>query len=361
MSRRFLVRPTLTLAAALSLLLAAGAAGANSTGFVRANAPAPKPSTLIAVSCATTASCFTVGEYPNRNRSASLILVDRWNGTKWSQVHAPTPSNAHPQAVSCASSHRCTMVGLAQVLSIQSPFAERWNGRTWRVVKLPPLRGTDSFLEGVDCPTSNTCVAVGTNEAQTPSQAALIERWNGKRWSARRVAPKGVLDGISCVDATHCWAVGFTVLSSTKTAPLIVHIDGADADVARSPAHSGRQLKAVSCPTVSTCWAVGATSLVGLSNGTWQKSPSPPSPFYGEMLGISCVAETNNCAAVGDAASGGGPPWAGMWDGTTWTDVSTPSGRGSFQGVSCPDPTLCVAAGHTGNGLGRALVATKSG
>lgn len=231
------------------------------------------------------------------------------------------------------------------------PFAEHWGGRKWHLSATASLPGNDNFLSAVSCRSASACVAVGTTEAQTSSQAALVERWDGQGWRAERVpgSPKGELRGVSCVTKTDCWAVGVTAVTTSSTTPLIVRIGGSGASVVHSPSDAGI-LSSVSCPTTSTCWAVG-DSLIGLTNGQWQTFAR--APHGAQMQGISCVTAAD-CTAVG---MGNGVPWAGAWDGSAWTDVTTAPTSAAFQSVSCPTATDCVAAGYTGHGLGRALVA----
>lgn len=334
------------------LLLAAGPAYAVVSRFARVSIPAPSPATLGPLSCSSSSWCFALGQYPNRSRSSSLILAERWDGESWKQVHAPTPSNATPLGISCASSRSCVMVGVRSGPT-NTPFAERWRGRAWHVMHTPKLLGSDNFVNGVSCPSASACVAVGTTEAQTPAQAALVERWDGRSWTDQRVpgSKKGVLNSVSCTAPGDCWAVGFIASSH---AALIVHVGASDEGVVHSPAGAG-MLASVSCPAASSCWAVGnarAPSLIGLQSGAWQTFPS--TNRYGQILSISCIAATD-CWAAG---VGAGAPWAGRWDGSTWTSAQTSGiSEGTFSAIACPGSTVCYAVGFTGHGLGQALVA----
>jgi Domain of unknown function (DUF4160) len=68
----------------------------------------------------------------------------------------------------------------------------------------------DSALTAVTCTSPRVCVAVGY--FKKPGRSfALVERWNGVRWSIQP-NPAGwrpsVLSGVSCTSATACTAVG---------------------------------------------------------------------------------------------------------------------------------------------------------
>ena len=84
----------------------------------------------------------------------------------------------------------------------------------------------------------------------------------------------------------------------------------------------------------------------GSSLGPVTPSPSPGSQ-YNWLLGVSC-ADPSNCVAVGDY---GNSPSDGQdvietWNGTAWSVTPSPNqvGRG-LSGVSCTSPTFCVAVG----------------
>ncbi len=337
----------------LGVLLAATAASAAMVGsFVSVPLPSGRAS-LTALSCPSNAMCYAVGERARGH--ASVSMVERWNGHAWSRVSAPAASGATPLAISCSSTTSCMAVGVRGGSRGSRPFAESWNGRSWRVVNTPSLPSFDNSLSGVSCVSSSFCVAVGSTQTQTASQAALVERWNGGRWSAERVAasPKGFLRSVSCASEGDCWAVGMTALSLRSQAPLIVHVGANGSTVAGSPVSKGI-LGSVSCTSPQACWAVGnerSPFFIGLQGGSWHTLPA--TNRFGEMLGISCatslgcVAVGNGLGAFGGSHMGQMVPWAARWDGTTWTALGTPQENGAtFSSVACPDASLCLAVGY---------------
>ncbi|MFN2581249.1 MAG: hypothetical protein ABR498_00710 [Candidatus Dormibacteria bacterium] len=135
-------------------------------------------------------------------------------------------------------------------------------------------------LNAVSCTRHDFCMAVGERaEVRTPSSPAnqsLIERWNGTSWSIvsspspsqlgpNQPLPNEVgnyLDGVSCVDASFCVAVGYDYSSATSThAPigLVEHWDGSAWSLVDSPnpSQTGDFLDAVSCTSRDFCVAVG--------------------------------------------------------------------------------------------------------
>ena len=81
---------------------------------------------------------------------------------------------------------------------------------TWSLV--PTTNQTRSILNGVSCVSATDCTAVGSvhNAPET-----LVESWNGTAWSAVSTPNKvtgssrNYLDGVSCDPATACNAVGY--------------------------------------------------------------------------------------------------------------------------------------------------------
>jgi hypothetical protein len=74
-------------------------------------------------------------------------------------------------------------------------LAERWNGRRW-LVQRTPFFGTDWVpqLDAVSCTSKRTCTAVGVAPFNAGCDRALVERWDGIRWSPRRLAPPTAQD-----------------------------------------------------------------------------------------------------------------------------------------------------------------------
>jgi len=102
----------------------------------------------------------------------------------------PTGAAANPSnypytlnSISCPSSSWCAGVGdwweVHTVGGYTSPMAQIWSGGTWSTsITGDYLRDTD--LDGVSCVSASFCAAVGdTNTAWTPYQAAYAEIWNG--------------------------------------------------------------------------------------------------------------------------------------------------------------------------------------
>jgi hypothetical protein len=101
-----------------------------------------------------------------------------------------------------------------------TPFAIRWNGHSWS----PSRDGLPRFaqLNGVSCVAARSCFAVGevysSVGAPRSRVAPLVTRWNGSGWR-RASTPRtpaqtndplqhGTLNGIACIPYEACMAVG---------------------------------------------------------------------------------------------------------------------------------------------------------
>ncbi len=178
-------------------------------GSVWSIAPDPNPGIspeLQDVSCVSIRFCVTVGN----------SLVESWNGTEWSVVASPGGGETL-HAVSCVSAKRCVAVGG----SASGTLVEAWNGTAWSILESPNPEGNGRpRLSGVSCVSAGSCTAVGfdTTEpspiqisSEVPSQT-LVENSEGSKWSivpsANSASGVNYVNGVSCVSSESCFAVG---------------------------------------------------------------------------------------------------------------------------------------------------------
>jgi hypothetical protein len=349
-------------------------AGANPTGTTGVQ--------LEGVACTSSTFCVAVGTQFIAGTTASKTLAERWNGKKWSITPSPNPTggrNVSLHGVTCASTKGCTAVGGYNTVSgTLQTLIERWNGTAWSSVPSPgsgaPLVGE---LLGVSCSSAANCVAVGEDHPATQNGAAIAERWNGKTWAV--IAPHSDnrsvnhLDAVSCTGITSCMAVGYVQnYGPDDSGASVSRVERWNGNhwsnvISPSPGATRTQLAAVSCKTTASCIAVGRVtnsaferSLSNLQtfaeqwNGSvWSPTPSPNpiSASFATFDGVSCPS-TTNCIAVGNtmAAPGHNNTLAQRWDGTAWSVVASPNPTGAtisqLAGVSCTSATNCVAVGR---------------
>jgi hypothetical protein len=290
------------------------------------------------------------------------------------------PTTGTLNSVACTSSTSCEAVGSKG--TSEEALAEYWNGTTWTVQSTPdPAGGSNVTLAGVACGSADACVAVG-GYFNGHGNTFLAETWNGSTWSIQTVPlPAGGLGGglasVSCSAPTSCTAVGVYADSSNTNLPYAASWNGTSFSVESVPfpaTGSLGTLDAVSCSPAPSkdCEAEGwyfisgageiATTLGEGWNGTaWsiQATPVPDGAEGGAYpFGLSCHKATS-CVSVGEGTNGEGGlgfGWAQVWNGSTWSDLTTTApaaATGSvLSSISCSaaPSTKCTAVGYYTNG-----------
>ena len=355
------------------------AAPAHAGGWNVQRLPRAPGGTLVGVSCVSARACMAVGSYSGHT---SRVLTMRWNGVRWSIVPARLPPGAVQGGfndVSCFSARACTAVGDYDLNARQTNvLVERWNGSRWSIQHAPNRPGVPaSLLSSVSCASRLACTAVG--ESGSPSNSppfVLAERWNGAAWSVQPIPSAGGLEGflagVSCTSRNACTAVG----AAAHGHPRVERWDGRAWKSQRAPGVGKSDqafFSAVSCTSARTCTAVGtdgtSAALLPLAQG-WNghRWSSQRAQFAGDdFTSVSCTS-ARACTAVGDA-EGGSQTLAAGWDGSRWSLQAAPQAPGAATNytlfdVSCTARSVCVAVGGITNASdGRAagpLVARRS-
>src|SRR6185437_2678302 len=342
------------LAVALAAFAGGGPASAGAGWSIK---PTPDPavvSLLSGVSCSSPDACMAVGAFQTSS-GAYKTLAERWNSRRWVRQPTPNPPGLSPQlaAVSCPRATDCVAVGSTG--DGLRTLAERWNGSVWKIQASGT--GGAGWLTGVSCSSPDACTAVGF----TGFDGALAERWNGTRWVVQHLrSPAGNsgLTGVSCPTRTDCMAVGYT---ATGGGTFAERWNGRRwvPQATKSPAGFSF-LYGVSCSSPSACTATGYyqtgagtdKTLAERWNGrSWKLQATPRSTTGNavDLAGVSC-ARASDCTATGYYFTRQGQRvLAEHWNGHAWAVQRTPNPKGTFtsqlNGVSCPSPTNCEAAG----------------
>lgn len=272
---------------------------------------------LAAVSCWSAKVCMAVGEQAPRH-GARAVLAQRWDGRSWRIVDVPRPSRkgiSWLNAVSCPSTRVCVAVGGVLRGDAFLPLSERSTGERWSILRTGSSSGGAGFY-GVSCASVTTCVAVGwALDRASGLSVALAMRWNGRGWSVQDVPqPPGTrvseLLSVSCASSSACTAVGDTLPDFGNPTTLAERWDGSRWSIQHTPNPYGyAELEGVSCPSSTTCSAVG----VG-----WRRDGSR-----------TTVAE--------------------RWNGSAWLTQRLPRLRrvleSGLNGVSCAPSGACTAVG----------------
>jgi len=293
----------------------------------------------------------------------------------------------------CPNAWECWAVG-ASITNGQgaAPLFEEWNGTSWAAAPNPaPPAGEGYALLSVRCLTGSECWAVGAvlGGAQNNPVSTLTETWNGSVWTViPSPTPAGaagaVLEGVSCVSAADCWAVGFTTDASGNALTMLTEFWNGSAWSIVASAPSGQsydQLNSITCTSQSNCWAVGSAGPVQQNPGflpiypaaagnqglvehwdgaSWSVVPSfaAPSPDGSYLTAVTCVS-TSDCWASGTTSDSTGSADTTLmenWNGSGWSPVPSanpPDQPGdTLSGVTCLDADHCWAVGASGTNTG---------
>lgn len=270
-------------------------------------------SRLESLSCASSAFCVAVDDDGN---------ALTYNGSSWSST--ATASN-ELVAVSCSSSSFCVALGWAPVgpFNAWTTRALLYNGSSWGS---PVTIDGTSFLDGISCPTTSFCAAVGgAGEAVT---------FNGTTWSAPASIGGGGARSVSCPSASFCVAANrgggvVTYNGSAWGAP--VNIDGTN------------QMEGVSCASTSFCVTLDGVGRAFKYNGSgWSDTPLLGG---GGLSSVACASLTN-CIAVDGA--GRALTYDGSWGQPVAIDPFS-----SLISISCPSASFCAALDQDGRVLTR--------
>jgi hypothetical protein len=225
---------------------------------------------------------------------------------------------------------------------------------------VPTSAAINGELNGVSCVSATDCFAVGYSlvgpNGRLPIKT-LVERWDGKSWSTvPSPSPNGgYLSAVSCTSAINCVAVGSTIAATGLTASVLVERwNGKIWSIVASPNPNGdtdRQLAAVSCTRATFCFAVGFSSHTSSSDLStlverWNGTTMSivKTPIISNWTGVSCTS-TTACVSVDFEGR------AALWNGKYWANRPTPQpsdpGFEAFalDSVSCVSATACFAVG----------------
>jgi hypothetical protein len=377
------MRPSAALCIVVTVIVFGAAATAAAAAGTAAWSiqPTPNPagardSVLSGVSCPSRRACTAVG-HATTSTGVGVPIVERWQNTGWSMERVPRPAAAKTTLlfdVSCPSRSACVAVGSVTNGARRTvPIVERWHGTRWeiqRTPKLGPGAGRVSYLGGVSCRSSSSCVAVGYSGNRAGTAGIMLsERWNGVAWTVQHTPhPAGMrvgfLASVSCASPTSCIAVGFFIDRAGAGRALAERWNGARWSIQQAPnpaAATALELVGISCTNQGPCIAAGFFTIVTGTevmlaerwNGArWklQRSRYPAGARGVQFSGVSCTVP-DSCTAVGlfNDAAGLDQALVERWDGKAWGIQPVPSPRGatsdSLAGISCTSRNACTAVG----------------
>jgi hypothetical protein len=297
------------------------------------------------ISCVLATDCLGIEGLSSQSDDGNLSIpprVARWNGSTWKGVRVTLPKGTKSvdlYGVSCTGAKSCLVVGdyytSASDNATSHPLALSYNGVALKPTPAVPLpKGTEgAALTSVSCATSRYCVAFGvpslSQGISEGSGSLIIETWNGARWTLH--TPAGLIGRTTLLQPTlvSCATSAFCVLAGQ-----VINFSSNSPVTLYLGSWNGKKLTTMKSAAVSS-----------------KEDPSPPT-------GLSC-ATAANCAVTGsetDGASSGVSrvtAFTEIWNGRTWRlgTVTWPKGDSdSLLGVSCYAAHACEAVGADTSG-----------
>jgi hypothetical protein len=236
----------------------------NGTAWSLVSVPAAgsTSSRLDGIACTSAQSCWAVGS----DRHGTL--AEHWNGATWAIFASPTVGTRglYPEAgVSCPAASDCWGVWSWNSAFQFGTLTAHWNGTAWSEVTTPTSGASRSMLNGVSCSGASACMAVGNGP-----KGGLAQRWNGTAWSVSlngAPAATSALEGVWCSSASACLAVGVQSTSSTSEVDMSARWNGTTWSLLSTPSPANgldlHGLQGIACVTASDCWAVGGSGSTG--------------------------------------------------------------------------------------------------
>lgn len=291
---------------------------------------------LYSGSCSNVTSCVAVG-YDFTNNVAVILATTNAGGT-WAQQTSGTRNSLY--SISCASTQMCTAAGFIGTIDQTAN-----GGSTWILYGNPLVN--NSVLNGLSCPSSTVCYAVGFAFTGNGNVAIIKTVDGGNTWTVQDSGVPGYLWGIACPSVTVCYTVG-------ASGQILATIDGGVTWVQQA-GNNATTLYRIACPSTTVCYAAGGYNpgvLLATTNGgaTWVTQNTGSTYF---LHGITCTT-TTACLTVGGEGGPIGSIFATSDGGATWTPQN--SGVTDYlAGIVCSSTATCNAVG------GAALITTTNG
>jgi hypothetical protein len=261
-----------------------------------------------------------------------LLAISSAAAAEWSLLPSGLAFTASTRpSVSCGSKRACLSVSSTWNGSKRLPAAYFWNGKEWSDADPPfPSEASEASLQGVACVTAKRCIAVGKASTAPGKSGTLVEQTTNAEageWTVVHPpnpveAEESNLSNISCASAKSCTAVGYYYTPTNDQKTLAEHWNGRKWSIEETPnplganesGLLGSSFSGVACPSTDSCTAVGT--------------------YHTKSLQELMFAE--------------------HWNGSEWTlqKVAEPpaEGEGELEAVSCPSVESCYAIGAVQTG-----------
>ena len=227
-----LLTAAVTLAAAL---LPVSAAQASTTGWrVNHRVKLGAVTIIASVAALRPADAWAMGITQKKNGGNIASVIERWNGRSWGRVTLPSAVaakwNAGIPIATIAARSDSDLWAFSELV----PQYLRRSGTHWSTGTLPqPAGAADVFVNaGVDRGPGHVWALGGTGHPNG-TFSPYAARFNGTRWTMVKVPGHGPIVAVSAISASDIWAVTgtsslqpFTGLPVTTRRPEVLHWNG---------------------------------------------------------------------------------------------------------------------------------------
>jgi len=188
---------------------------------------------------------WAVGDFlpdaKNSNQDATLTFAEHYNGVTWSVVRTPNLGpNFNAFYGVAAKAGRAWAVGERLNADFQDrALIEVWNGSRWTIADNPQPGSLRDMLFGASAVSASDVWVVGDREGANGVFETLAEHWNGHRWSVVPTPDPGStgnhLYAVDAVSGDNVWAVGQRLGAQAPDQPLVEHWNGHRWSVVSTP------------------------------------------------------------------------------------------------------------------------------
>lgn len=239
------------------------------------HATVPSAFQIVAVSCATTSVCWVTGDTWATGGPAVAETTD--GGRQWTDMTPAAWATAqwYAFAINCVSATTCWLAGTQGDPQDPAVAETTDGGATWTTfTNLPAIPQTNSggtyVLNGISCVSADSCVAVGGFEEGGGPSEVISTTNGGATWSlsaSTELSGISQLFSVSCLPAaggnTTCYATGWAGAADVPT--VLVSQDGGATWAQDGQFDDTGWLDSISCASTQNCWAAGAGMLTSLA------------------------------------------------------------------------------------------------
>jgi hypothetical protein len=230
---------------------------------------------LSAVAALTPTNVWAVGN-GRTPAGVGAPMIQHYDGTAWTEVTTPVTTAATLNAVAAVSASDVWAVGS----EASGGLAMHYDGTSWTATPLPAPVNGGWQLSAVSASSATNVWAAGyESSADGLSQHAIVEHYNGTRWSVTTAPdlssryPINIFNAVLAISPRNVWAIGQSATGNQNdpVVALVEHFNGTSWTVKPAPSLGGNHVLSFSGLVTSgsgTLWAAGSRNPTGSS--FWQ-------------------------------------------------------------------------------------------